>query len=442
MASFVGFENGGPFFATSVHSSGRYLLDQHGNPWLCNMDSFWALNGVDMPSQVTVQGASPFDQMGYLINRIEQNFNAVLFSVGTPSSQDSNGNTPFTTYPSLSNTYWSNVDSLLRMCAAYGVSCFLDVMDAYAWTNNGSSALGTAANATTYGQALATRWPQSSFPGIVWCLGNDYGGSGVGSGNGVNIDTLYEGFITGLNNAGDTRPVTIELGYYQSLSTDSATWATRTNINWVYTYQPTYASCLRAYAYATKTLPALHGESAYENASTGFPSTNLDLRKVLLWPLTSGCCGATYGNDTLWKLPSGWQSQVQTTITGQRSTLIALWNTLAWWKLVPDTGSALVTAGRNTAYTTVSTANTPVTNDSTYGHYVTAAAASDGSFGVIYNPNGSALTLSSTPVGGGSPTITRVDPTNGGQTTLSWTTSLTSPGNNAGGDPDWLYIVG
>jgi hypothetical protein len=425
-------------FATSVHSSGRYLLDQHGQPFLVNGDSAWNLP----------YGLNSTDQGTYLTNRVTNGFNTIITrlvgyngDLGTGGA-NWNGDAPFTGGNFTPNSaYWSKIDTYFQLCVQNGISVFCCPIDAYSTqSGTGNDFYGmTTTQATAYGQFLGNRYPQSTYPGVVWFLGDDYAGDGVGSGATTSFDAQYEALLTGLANAGDTRPVTIELGYNESLSTDSATWASRVQINCCYSYHPTYEVMLRGRAAAT--IPALFMEGAYENALSAAPWAPLDLRKLLAWPMTCGGCGTFYGNDKLWPFASGWQSYLDTSDVAQRKALNQVIAGVAWWTLAPDTTNALVAAGRNTELTTWQTTNeSPYTNDSTYGSYVTAAYSADGKLAMIYNPSSSTLTLSATPLGA-NPSITRVDPTNGAQTALSWTTSLASPGNNAGGDPDWLYII-
>jgi hypothetical protein len=189
-------------------------------------------------------------------------------------------------------------------------------------------------------------------------------------------------------------------------------------------------------------IPAFFFEGAYENATTGFFSAPLDLRKQLAWSMTSGATGTFYGNDRLWMFPSGWQDQLDTADVAQRQALDAAFAGVNWWTLQPDTASQLVTAGRNAQDTTVSVSSTsPATNDWTYGNYVTAAYSPDGTLAVIYNPDTTqnSITISSALLGA-NPTITRVDPTDGATTALGRTANPTG-GTNAGGDHGWLFIV-
>ena len=88
-------------------------------------------------------------------------------------------------------------------------------------------------------------------------------------------------------------------------ATDS-TYVSYFTVNGCYSYHPTYEVILRARAYSP-TLPAVYLEGVYENHTTGFPGTPLDLRKLVGWTMTSvgspelaaairssstSCCGA------------------------------------------------------------------------------------------------------------------------------------------------------
>lgn len=296
----------------------------------------------------------------------------------------------------------------------------------------------TNAQALAYGQFLASRYPSSRYPGIIWMEGNVYGGDGVGTGCcGGGFVSQYQNLLTGL---GTDHLTTIELGFYETLSSDGQTLGPLIKINEAYQYHPTYSTILRGYA--AKAQPVLFLEGAYEDATTGFPDTPLDIRKQLGWTMTSGGTGSLYGNDSLWMYNSGWQTHLDTTIVTQRKSLNNAFKNIAWQNLKPDTNSQLVTVGRNNQLTARNTGSTtPHTDDATYGWYVTAAYSMDGKLGVIYNPDTTRnnITVSSS-VLGSNPTITRVDPTNGATSNLGWTTNPTG-GANAGGDHDWLFII-
>ena len=420
--------------ATSVSASHAYLVDQHGNPFLVNGDSAWNL----------AWGLDSADQATYLADRQADGFNTIVTDLVGPATSKSdasganyNGDVPFTggNFATPNPAYWSKIDTFFQLAATHGITVFAIPIDAYA--TQGSNVFNTMTNAQakTFGQWLANRYPPSNFPGIVWMLGNDYAGDGAGCCNGGFV-SQYQAFVSGL---GTSRPVTIEQGADESLSTDGPTLGPLVNVNAGYSYHPTYEVIERGRT--TKSIPVVFIEGAYENAVTGHPSTPLDLRKQLGWSMTSGGAGTFYGNDSLWQFQPGWQNQLDTSDVAQRKALNAAFAGVNWQNLHPDVSNQLVVSGRNSEYTAGSTGSGPDTNDPTYGNYVSGAYSTDGALGVIYNPDSTKnrITISSS-VLGTNPSITAVDPTDGARTSLGWTTTPTM-GTNAGGDHDWLFVI-
>jgi hypothetical protein len=84
---------------------------------------------------------------------------------------------------------------------------------------------------------------------------------------------------------------------------------------------------------------------------------------------------------------------------------------------------------------------TPMTDDSTYGWYVTAAYTADRHLGVVYNPDTTRnhITLSSSFLGT-NPQIVAVDPTTGARANLGGSIPP-NMGANAGGRHDWLFVI-
>jgi hypothetical protein len=423
-----------PPFATSVSASHTSLVDQYGNPFLVNGDSAWNL----------AWGLDSTDQATYLADRRADGFNTVVTDLvgnsanfGGSNGANYNGDLPFTggNFATPNPAYWSKIDTFFELAKTDGITVFALPVDAYATESANVFSTMTNAQANAFGQWLANRYPPSQYPGIVWMLGNDYAGDGVGCCN-EGFLSQYQALVSGL---GTARPVTIEQGFDESLSTDGPTLGPLMTLNTAYSYHPSYEVIERGRS--TEKIPVVFFEGAYENAVTGFPSTPLDLRKQLGWSMTSGGAGTFYGNDYLWAFQPGWQSQLDTSDVAQRHAFNAAFAGVNWQNLQPDVDNQLVVSGRNSEYTAWSTSNTPETNDPTYGNYVSAAYSADGTLGVIYNPDTSEnrITISAS-VLGADPSITAVDPTDGARTSLGWTTTPTM-GANAGGDHDWLFII-
>jgi hypothetical protein len=414
-------------FLTGVSAGGRFLVDQNGQPFLVNGDSDWNL----------AFALSPADQNTVLADRHANGFNTVLTDlVSMTGAANYEGDQPFSGSDFTPNpAYWSKIDTFFQEAKANGITVFALPVDSY---SIGMLQPMTVAQAQSFGTYLSDRYPKASYPNIVWMFGNDWAGDGAGCCNQWPWPAWYASLMAGLQSNGP-RLTTVENGYWESLSSDGQQFGPTVAINWAYSYHPTYEDVLRGYA--AKAEPVVFGEGAYENPSTGFPGTPLDLRKQLAWTMTSGGAGSFYGNDSLWQFSSGWQSQLDTTIVAQRKALDSVFAGMAWQNLQPDTSNLLVTAGRGGEDTALSTTSAPDTNDPSTGWYVTAAYTADGTLAVIYNPDTTSNSITLSPaLLGPNPQITAIDPTNGARTSLGWTTHPTM-GANAGGDHDWLYII-
>ena len=308
---------GNPPLAASVSANGRYLVDQNGQPLLLNGDSAWDL----------AWKLAPAGQATYLADRAAHGFNAVITDLvgsagvmgGSANGANYAGVAPFTSGFTPNPVYWGGIDTFLQTAAADGVTVLAFPINWYAAQNGNVFSSMTNAQALAFGQFLAARYPPSSYPGIVWAVGNDYGGDGIGTGCcNQGFQTQYQNLLAGL---GAAHPTTAELGFWETLSTDGTTLGPSVSLNLAYTYHPTYAEALRGWAANAE--PVFLGEGAYENATTGFPSAALDLRKEQAWTLTSGGAGSFYGNDDLWQFGSGWQNQLDTADVAQRTALEA-----------------------------------------------------------------------------------------------------------------------
>lgn len=419
-------------YVEGVSANGRYFVDGSGNPILIRGESPWSMM-VDLSS-------SEMDT--YLGNRAGYGCNLMLTGIvgstglGGPNNNGAtyDGVLPFVggDPTNFNATYWARMDSYIAKAKAQGITLLIYAMDGWNTLPGCVFAPGTVTTTQcqTYGQTLATRY--ASEPHIMWAFGGDY--DGLNS----EINGLFNACLTGIRAAGDTRPATIQLIYETSESHNVAFWESKVDWDYVYTYYVTYKGMKDGYDHvwstSPTTKPALFSEGAYENSGGGHPGTDLVIRRQAAWALTSGSGGDITGQEGVWQFNTGWQSLLDTTAAAQLQAIRDAFEGVAWWKLVPDDASQLVTAGRGTRITD-DTAVFPTDNT-----YVTAARAADSSLAVIYMPNAaSAITVDMTKIGS-SPTATWVDPTNGA--TVSTTPgSSYSRGNNAAGSTDWLLIL-
>ena len=417
----------GQAFVTSVSPSGRYFLDQYGRPLLLHGDSPWALMTLLSPQQARL----------WFADRQTQGFNAAIISLigakanGAPSDDGAtfDGLLPFVDGDVLQwqEPYWERVTTYLRMAAEHGITVMLYPIDG--WTI-GPFVPRSIEQCHQYGGKVAQRF--RDLPNIMWMSGGDY--SSADPARGSDVDHCIDAMLRGIREAGDGRPFSMQFDP-PSISTENPYWAQRVDWNFVYTYYPTYKAMLEAYG-RQPAKPAVLGEANYEgenNQPETPPTTDETLRRQVLWALTSGAAGEFVGSDD-WDFHDGWEQRLSTRALTQITRLRTLFSTLAWWQLVPDTGSELVTAGRGTELTT-DEAKDVLEND-----YVTAARTPDGRLAVIYLPNQRTISVNPSAMAAGTQAAW-IDPTSGRRDPVPMSSTFTTPGTNAEGDNDWLLVL-
>ncbi len=440
---FVASSFGAPLYPVKKSANGRYIVDQNNNPFLMVGDSPHSL----------IANLNQTDAATYLANRATNGFNSLWVEAlcfpyvgGRANGSLLNGTLPFTRtltggYYDLTApnpTYFAYVDTVLNMAATNNLLVLLDPCETGGWlatmTNNGSN------SCWTFGQYLGNRY--KGFSNVVWLSGNDYD---VVQWSIHTNDVCVTALARGIASADANHLQTVELGsdYAQPDSLSDANWWPIIALNLVYDYSQTYAGCYHAYS-RTNFVPLFNGEQHYESEVNGFPTDNVEMGTPLVlrhqeyWTMLSGAAGQLYGNKYIWPFSSGWQTNLNTVGVQQLQYNTALFQSRAWYNLVPDMNHTLVTAG----YGTFATNGLISTNN-----YVTAASTPDGTLGVIYIPTSSTITVAMSAMAGLT-TALWYDPTAGSYTTASGspftnsgTHQFTTPGNNSGGAPDWVLVL-
>ena len=244
--------------------------------------------------------------------------------------------------------YWERVTRYLRLAADNGITVFLYPIDG--WT------IGHAFRPTTIEQCQAYgTHGRRAVPGPAQhrldVRRRLLPGKPTTRRRAATSTTASTPSMRGIRAAGDDRPFSIQLGYPKSISTDNPYWADRVTWNFVYTYLPTYAAVLQAYA-RTPTIPAIFGEGNYErenNDAETPATTNQTLRRQMLWALTSGAAGAFYGSDD-WEFHDGWEQRLDTEAVAQLGRLHEELSQLPWW--TPRSGHRPTLGHRRSRYRT------------------------------------------------------------------------------------------
>lgn len=416
-----------PPVVAGVSGDRRYLVDQRGAPILLHAETIWAVT----------KSLSVDETVEHLRLRASQGFNAVLVSpfpwIGKPGDSrfTQDGLQPFDgSVDRLDPAYWARFDSILATARSLGITVFIAPGGAdVGFKENGYAY--DARLARSFGAALAARY--RGVPGIVWLLGVDYYREYW-----TTYDPMMRAFVEGLRNGGDTHPVTVQLGT-PSTSSDSPGLRDIVDLEAVYTYRPTYAEVLTAYARDAGPTILIEANFEGENNEGGPPTTNATLRRQTLWTLTSGGVGATYGNRQVWQFADGWQRARDTTAVKEMQVEFDLFDSIEWWRLVPDARGAFLVSGRGADVTT-GTENGGFA-DVLESDRATAAISPDGTLAVVYVPTARTIGIDRSRLAA-SVSAWWVDPTTGSRREAAISDRFTTPGTNAAGAADWILLFG
>jgi len=452
--------SGPPYIAGLGGSGAGYFADQLGNPLMVLGDAAWALPG-NAGRWNSGDWQADFDT--FLANRASQGFTVIYTKpIGTTQSGniDDNGATFDSLYPfqggspstgtaganpssGLTSAFWDRIDYFLNSAKTNGITVFLNAVG-YDTDFEGSAGPLVGKSSTefqAYGAALGARY--ASQPNIVWNLADDYFGTN---------DSLLSAFLTGLRGAGDTHPVSIE-NYPETTSrTDvsdgsSLTWgSSNADYNFCYSYNVTYYGIEKAYAESSP-ITVIQGDGYfYQGGSSYFDTYDRAIRQDAWHAISSGARGIVHGSESIWQWTSSSLSDSATdwyyanNAGVIRSVMEGLTN---WHLLEPDSSSVLVTSGRGTHASTLTSGGgggqyEPAFTDS----YVTASRVPDGSLAVIYLSHGTTIGIDQTKMGAGY-TATWVDPVSGATSSATPGSSYnsTAKGNNSVGDPDWVLVL-
>lgn len=382
----------------------------------------------------------------YLDDRVSKGFNAILFqpfehlfSSQSPAYTNANGDNPFTTMTDLSTpneAYWSySVDFVFRETRRRGMLCiFTFIYHGNDGTEEGwdtELVADTQAHRQTYGSFLMKRY--GGMGHILWTAGGDSSSD----------TTAYADVITGMRQVRTDFNLTAHVSpFNDGYSAYSA--QTGFNVNTIYTNGTEYDYAATAYA-RSGPIPFFHIEGYYDNEHS---STPLRDRRQAYAAILSGACGHVFGNNPIWlfgganntfadggsvnnigaaaALTSTWLS---TTGTTHMRYVRPFFESFAWEKLVPKTGTSLVT-----------------TNLGAVENTICPAAASDGSFAMVLTPNNAGFTIDNT-VLSHSYRARWFDPSNGTYTldtasiANTGTHAFTTPGTNSAGSTDWIWVA-
>jgi hypothetical protein len=419
----------GVAYPLKLSANRRYLVDQNNRPFMIVGDSPQSMIG-----NLSVQDAATF-----IVDRKKAGFNALLVDLlcdkYTGCRDDGttyDGIEPFTTPGDLATpnpAYFARADAIIRIAANAGIAVFLDPIETGGWLdtlrNNGVQ------KAYAYGQFVGRSFKQ--FRNVVWSSGNDFQ-----TWSNPSDDALVLAVAKGIQSVDPQNIQTIELNYLVSASLDDPRWAPIVKLDAAYTYSPTYAEVLKEYN-RKNFVPVFLVEAGYEleqNISQVSDGTPLTLRRQEYWSMLAGATGQFYGNHYTWQFADGWKTHLDTPGSAQIGYLVKLFAGRPWFRLAPDQAHKIVTGG----YGTFSSSG-----DVDSSNYVTTASTPDGTLAISYLPAGGTVSVDMGRFAG--PVQAQwFDPTSGTYSRASrfpdsGIVKLSTPGTNAGGDPDWVLVL-
>jgi len=424
----------------------RYLVDQNNVPFLGLGDSPWeiatTLNATDSNTYLADRKARGFNSL--LVECIDNIFNA------NGTGQNAQGHMPFTTkqgggaytnsttqspdFSTPDSNYFADLDARLNLIASYGFLILLYP----AWIGNpigdpSSEGYYNALNAESatvrqnYGKFLANRYApggSNPIPNIIWGIGGDNNPANTAVNTDIvaGIQSVYSPLFFVDGKDGDSM---INLWGGDSFF----------SVNGIYSDQLLshpwmYQQCKSEYQNGSGLqpfYPQFMKEGGYEFGQAGW--TEQFVRSQNWQAMLGGCWGYHLGINGLWQFSSGWQSLLGSVATLGAQVVNQFFANRRWDLLMPDFSFTFLTNGGSYSDAT----------------FASSAAASDGSWGVIYVPTNESLTVDLTTFKN-AVVCYWLDPTNGARqqvTTLRPTgtkTFASTPGTNAGGDDDWGLV--
>jgi hypothetical protein len=417
-------------FPLKISADGRYLIDQHGDPFLMKGDA---------PQSLMVN-ASLSEAEFLLANRASHGFNIVWIMLlcnrycgGRVDASTIDGILPFTTPSDLSTpneAYFAHCDKVLRSAASHGLTVILDPIETGGFL--GMLRENGVDKCMQYGRYLGNRY--KDFENIIWMSGSDFQ-----TWEDPVDDALVKAVAMGIKEAAPHHIHTLQLDYPLSSSFDDPNWWELVTLNAAYTRYPIYAEVLRDYN-RTPVAPVFIIEAAYE--SDEHDTDPERLRRQEYWTYLAGGCGHVYGNHIIWPMLEGWRDNLDTVGVIQFGFCTDLIQSRPWYSLIPDQLHALVTAGYGTYESGGLLFYSIDLND-----YATAASTPDGKLALVYIPTARTITVDLRMLSG-SVTARWYDPTAGTYSNIvgspfpnASSHDFATPGLHADGGSDWVLVL-
>ncbi|WP_269930496.1 apiosidase-like domain-containing protein [Aminobacter sp. HY435] len=411
-------------FPLQVQGGERYLSDAAGQPFFLQGDAAWSL----------IAQLSREDAELYLRDRKARGFNTILVSLIEHRFADKApanifGDKPFLVdgdYGTPNEAYFRHADWVLQRACELG----LVVLLAPSYAGHDGEEEGwyqeMVANGPeklrNYGRFVGKRYAR--FDNILWVQNGDY--------NPPDKD-LIRAIAAGIH---ETDPDALQTAHNAPETAALEYWPGEPwlNVDNVYTYGTVETAALERYENGGD-LPFFLMESAYEDEHE---ADEQRVRMQAYQAVLSGASGQIFGNNPMWHFdgpglypaPTDWKQALDSPGARSMSLLAELVSSVKWWLLAPDTDGRFLVGGKGGDKARVA-----------------AAAAKDGSFGLVYLPTSKDVVLDLGRLSGPSIAARWLDPTTGqsvavqGSPFLPATYSFRPARRNQGGFTDWVLVL-
>ncbi|HEX8347653.1 MAG TPA: DUF4038 domain-containing protein [Actinoplanes sp.] len=419
-------------------ANGRYVQWSDGTPIFLLSDTAWLMPGRYSDSEV----------INHATTRAAQGFTSIQMTAAFPEVQGGtalqNINDIFTGGDMARpiDSYFDRVEWVVNTVTSRGLVVILNPF----WKKTMDTYLDGQGETKTrnYGRYLAGRFVNN--PRVAYFLGGDATPGVVRP----ELNAMGLGVLDAYTAAAKPKPLVAFHSKPGETSREAwPTGATWLNLDWTYDYSPPlsgaegsggapYVENWLDWA-KTPAMPIMFGEGWYDrNNGTATSSRWGDrhmLRRQAWWSTFSGGIGGyAYGAEPIWlhRYGSITPTTALTWESGKDAArMTSFLTSTQWTRLQPDINHTFLTGGYGTYK---------------YLDHAIASVADDKSFAVVYTPTAHSLNLRM-PASGRTYTLRWFDPSNGtyrsGSTTAASgaAITMTTPGNNASGKPDWAIHV-
>jgi hypothetical protein len=338
-----------------IAPGGRYLVDRNGGPFLVVGDTAWSL--------IVQLDSDDIDR--YLDDRQKRAFNSIIvnliehqFCADPPRTRA--GLAPFNApgdFSTPNSRYFDFAHEVVRKANDRGIVVWL--FPAYLGYGGGEQGFFRAMKASgreslrEYGRFVARRF--ADLPNIVWVMGGDF------------TPPPGDQWVVGEMVAGIRAEDPSRLITGHGVPGDSAVAAFGAQdwlaVNSVYSYDKALFRPIGGEFERRPVRPFVLIESTYEGEHQATPD---QIRRQAYWAMLGGACGQFFGNNPIWHfdgpglfpVKTTWQESLDGTASRDMARLAALFSTLPWHQLEPETDHEIVSDGFGSDLATALTART------------------------------------------------------------------------------------